>query len=170
MAALTGSRNTSEWAVGNRYHYGLAGVEAATSLYVGGMVALDANGYAVPAQPTGAGPLATLLVVGIVEYVYAGGIMPPGVNALNQAGLGSVFPGVPAASLGNAGAISVGIACSVFGMDFDGTITGAVKMGQLAYALDDHTVTLTATGHVIAGRITAVEGGQCYINFDSRAP
>ena len=141
MAALSNSRNTPEWNGAPRYHYGVLGVEANTSIYVGGMVAIDANGYAVPAQPvSGTGALRKLNVVGICEYVYAGGIMPPGINALNQTGNGTLYPGA-SGTLGNAGAISVGIACSIFGMDVDGTISSA-NVGELCFAADDHTVSL----------------------------
>jgi hypothetical protein len=138
MAALTGSRNTPEWpGFSNRYHYGLLPVEASTTIYVGGMVAIDASGNAVPAQArSGTSTLRKLNVLGICEYVYAGGIQPPGVNAVNQSGVtyGSI-------SAGAAGAISVGVVAGAFGMDVDGTITAA-NIGQICYAADDHTVTL----------------------------
>jgi hypothetical protein len=69
MTALSASRNTPEWNGAPRYHFSLVGVEATTSIYVGGMVAIDANGYAVPAQLMGASPLNSLKVAGICEYV-----------------------------------------------------------------------------------------------------
>jgi hypothetical protein len=141
MAGLTASRNTPEWNGTQSYHWGVLGVEASTSIYVGGMVALDASGYAVPAQAlSGTSNLRKLEVVGICEYVYAGGIMPPGINALNQTGNGTLYPGA-SGTLGNAGAISVGVVRGIFGMDVDSTI-GTANIGQLAFALDDHTVTL----------------------------
>jgi len=140
MALLTASRNTPEWNGAPRFHYGLIGVEASTSIYVGGMVALDANGFAVPAQNLGASPLHKLEVLGICEYVYAGGILPPGINALNQTGNGALYPGATA-TLGTAGAISVGVVASIFGMDVDTTITSA-RIGMLCYANDDHIVSL----------------------------
>jgi hypothetical protein len=140
MAALSASRNTPEWNGAPRYHYGLIGVEVSTSIYVGGMVAIDANGYAVPAQALGASPLNALKIVGVCEQIYAGGIVAPGLNALNQTGNGSFYPGATA-TLGTAGAISVIIARSIFGMDVDNSIS-ALSLGQLAFAIDDHTVGL----------------------------
>ena len=142
MAALSASRNTPEWpGFSNRYHYGLIPVEASTSVYVGGMVALNANGNAVPAQArSGTAALRKLNIIGICEYVYAGGILPPGINALNQSGNGFLYPGATG-TVGNAGAISVGVVAGAFGMDVDGTITAA-NVGEMCFAADDHTVTL----------------------------
>jgi hypothetical protein len=140
MAALSASRNTPEWNGAPRYHYGLIGVEASTSIYVGGMVAIDANGCAVPAQALGASPLNALKIVGVCEAVYAGGLMPPGLNALNQTGNGGFYLGATA-TLGAAGAISVMVAQSIFGMDVDNTIS-ALSLGLMAFANDDHTVGL----------------------------
>ena len=141
MAGLTASRNTPEWPGSNRYHYGLIPVEASTTIYVGGMVALDASGNAVPAQArSGTGTLRKLNVLGICEYVYAGGIVPPGLNALNQSGNGTLYPGATG-TLGAAGAISVGVVAGAFGMDQDGTITTA-NIGEMCFAADDHTVSL----------------------------
>jgi hypothetical protein len=142
MSLLTASRNTPEWNGAPRYHVGVLGVEASTSIYVGGMVALDANGYAVPAQVLGSAPLNSLKVIGICEYVYAGGILPPGINALNQTGNGLLYPGATG-TLGAAGAISVGVAASIFGMDVDSSISSNLQVGQLAFANDDHTVSVT---------------------------
>lgn len=141
MAALTASRNTPQWAGTQSYHYALVPVEASTSIYVGGMVALDASGNAVPAQVlSGTGNLRRLQIIGICEYVYAGGIVPPGLNALNQTGNGSLFPGATG-TLGAAGAISVGVSRGIYGMDVDSTVTAA-NLGELLFAVDDHTVSL----------------------------
>lgn len=141
MAALTASRNTPEWNNSVRYHYGLIPVEASTSIYVGSMVAMNANGRGVPAQARGTAPLDKLRIMGICEYVYAGGILPPGIDALNQTGNGTLFPGATA-TLGTAGAISVGVVAGIFGMDVDGTITDTTHVGQVLVAVDDHTVSL----------------------------
>jgi hypothetical protein len=142
MAALSASRNTPEWNGAPRFHYGLIPVEASTSLYVGGMVAVNANGRAVPAQALGVSPLNRLWIIGVCESVYAGGLLPPGIDALNQTGNGGLYPGATA-TLGTPGAISVMVANSIFGMDFDGTITAAAPaIGSIAFATDDHTVTL----------------------------
>ena len=139
MALLTASRNTPELNFAgalNRF----VGVEAATSVYVGGMAALDANGFAVPAQVLGAAPLNALRILGVVTKVYAGGDLPPGVNANNLSTATAQFPPyLP--NLGSAGAISVHARRGIFGMDNDGSITNA-NIGQLCFALDDHTVGL----------------------------
>src|SRR5260370_35626696 len=90
MALLTTSRNTPELSDGGRIIQ--IGVEAATSIYVGGMVCIDANGYAVPAQLYGAAPLNVLTVMGACEYVYAGAVLPPGLNALNLAASALLYP------------------------------------------------------------------------------
>jgi hypothetical protein len=119
----------------------LIAVEASSSLYVGGMVAINSNGRAVKGQVPGASPLDTLKVAGICEYVYAGGIVPPGVDALNQTGSGGLFPGATA-TLGTAGAISVSVVAGIFGMDVDSSITDATCIGKLAFVVDDHTVGL----------------------------
>lgn len=140
MAALTASRNTPEWSGTRRQHLGLIGVEASTSIYVGSIVCRNANGNAVKGQAIGTSPLNKLFTLGILEYVYAGGIVPPGVDALNQTGNGSLFPGATG-TLGNAGAISVGVVCGTFGFDYDSTITTA-NVGELCFVSDDHTVTL----------------------------
>jgi hypothetical protein len=141
MAALQNSRNTPEWNGAPRYHLGLLAVEAASSIYVGGIVAINSNGRAVKGQALGASPLDTLKVAGICEYVYAGGIVPPGLDALNQTGNGGLFPGATA-TLGTAGAISVGVVAGIFGMDVDSSITDATCVGKLAFVVDDHTVGL----------------------------
>ncbi len=141
MAALSSSRNTPEKNFAGARTPAPFGVEASTSLYVGGMVALDANGYAVPAQAYGTSPLNVLQVMGVLTKVYAGGDMPPGVNAINLSTASGLFPpNLP--SLGSAGAISVYARRGIFGMDNDSSISAA-NLGALAFAADDHTVSLT---------------------------
>jgi hypothetical protein len=139
MSALSSSRNTPERNGNNRFNYEAMGVEASTSIYMGSMVAVNSNGNAVPAQARGTAPLDNLRVLGVCDAVYAGGIMAPGVDALNQTGNGSLYPGATAA-LGTAGAISVRIACSIFGMGPDSSISDTTHVGQLCFAVDDHTV------------------------------
>jgi hypothetical protein len=131
MALLTTSRNTPELSDEGRIIQ--IGVEAATSIYVGGMVALDSNGYAVPGQVYGAAPLASLTSMGVCEYVYAGGVLPPGLNALNLVANALLYPQV--SNVGAAGAIAVGVRRKgVFAFDYDGTITGATNIGPLVFA------------------------------------
>jgi hypothetical protein len=76
MAALTNSRNTPELADGGRTM--VYPVEANTNVYLGGIVALNANGNATPASSG-----ANLKLIGRAEMVY-GGI--PGQDAVNNPG------------------------------------------------------------------------------------
>ena len=86
MAALTSARNTPEMADGGRMR--VYPVEANTNVYLGGMVALDAAGNAVPASATTT-TANSLKVVGRAEYV-SNGI--PGQNAINNPGAaGAIF-------------------------------------------------------------------------------
>ncbi len=116
MAALTNSRNTPEMADGGRMQ--AYPVEANTTIYLGGIVALNANGNAVPATS-----VAGLRIVGRAERVHDG---IPGQNAVNNPGA--------------AGAISLVCRRGVFMYAVnDGTI-GAAQVGQIAYAVDDNSV------------------------------
>ncbi len=124
MAMLTNSRNTPEMADGAREI--AVGVEAATTVYLGSMVAADANGNAVPAQPYGAGPLAKLSVLGRAERVHAG---IPGQDAVNVAPVTS----------GAAGALKLIARRGVFMYGQDGSITEA-SVGAPCFAVDDNTV------------------------------
>ena len=161
MAALSASRNTPEWSGSRRQHYGLIGVAASTNIYVGGMVCINTSGFAVPGTASGS----TLKCLGICDAVYAGGDLPPGVNALNQTGNGSLYAGASGV-LGAAGAISVKVVRGVFGMDQDGTVTIAT-VGSLVYCADDHTVsTSTNTAAApVAGTVIAIDGGLVYVDF-----
>src|ERR1039458_5170660 len=80
MAALTNARNTPERPDGGRMR--VCPVETNTNIYLGGIVALDAAGNAVPASATTtvANPLK---IIGRAEYV-SNGI--PGQNAINNPG------------------------------------------------------------------------------------
>src|SRR5580704_16950208 len=76
MAALTNSRNTPELADGGRTM--VYPVEANTTVYLGSVVALNANGNAVPASS-----VANLKLIGRAETVYNG---IPGQDAVNNPG------------------------------------------------------------------------------------
>ncbi|MGH7001744.1 MAG: hypothetical protein ACREEA_09590, partial [Stellaceae bacterium] len=76
MAALTNSRNTPEFADDGRMQ--VYPVEANTTIYLGSMAALDANGYAVPASS-----VAGLKLLGRTEMVFNG---LPGQDAVNNPG------------------------------------------------------------------------------------
>ena len=152
MAALTNSRNTPEMADGGRMR--VYPVEANTNVYLGGIVALNAAGNAVPASATTTVANA-LKVVGRAEYVKNG---IPGQNALNN-------PGV-------AGAIAITARKGVFLYATDGTV-GAAQVALVCFALDDNNVTATdrATGAAVqqyaaAGVVVAIDpSGQVWVDF-----
>lgn len=116
MAALTNSRNTPELADGGRMQ--LYPVEANTTVYLGGIVALNANGNAVPASS-----VAGLKIIGRAERVHDG---IPGENAANNPGA--------------AGAISLVCRRGVFMYAVNDGSIGAAQVGQIAYAVDDNSV------------------------------
>lgn len=118
MAALSNSRNTPEMADGGRMR--VLPVEANTNIYLGGIVALNAAGNAVPASATTTVANAQR-VVGRAEYVKNG---IPGQNAINNPGA--------------AGAISITARKGVFLYASDGSV-GAAQLGLNCFALDDNT-------------------------------
>ncbi len=139
MAALTGPRQTPELSDDGRVIQ--LPVEANTTIHMGGLVALDANNYAVPAQLYGGAPLNVLRVIGVAQHVYAAGVIPPGLDAINVASSAALFPQI--SNLGAAGAISVGVRRrGVYGFDYDGTVTSPAGVDLLCFANDDHTVSL----------------------------
>jgi hypothetical protein len=152
MAALTNSRNTPEMADGGRMR--VYPVEANTNIYLGGIVALDAAGNAVPASATTTTANA-LKAIGRAERVHNG---IPGENAINN-------PGV-------AGAISIVARKGVFMFNQDNSITAA-QVGLQCFALDDNTVTATdrASGATVqqyaaAGQVVAIDpSGQVWVDF-----
>ena len=152
MAALSNSRNTPEMADGGRMR--VYPVEANTNIYLGGMVALNAAGNAVPATATTTVANA-LRVVGRAEYVKNG---IPGQNAINNPGA--------------AGAISITARKGVFLYATDGSV-GAAQLGLNCFALDDNTVTALdrASGagvqqYAAAGQVVAIDpSGQVWVDF-----
>jgi hypothetical protein len=152
MAALSNSRNTPELADGGRIR--VYPIEANSNVYLGGMAALNAAGNAVPASATTttANPLK---VIGRAERVHNG---IPGENALNNPGA--------------AGAISLDVRKGVFLYDQDNSIAAA-QVGQVCFALDDHTVTAAdrASGagvqqYAAAGQVVAIDpSGQVWVDF-----
>jgi hypothetical protein len=150
MALLTGPRNTPRKDLDSRLVP--MGLEANTTIYLGGLVCSDDNGLAYPAQTkTGSAPLVNLpIVMGVAERV-VGGVF--GENAVNQVGA-SEIPSPP--NLGSAGALTLEVRSGIFLLDNDGTITAA-NIGHLCYASDDHTVTTTSTNNPIAGQILGFE-------------
>ena len=152
MAALSNSRNTPEMADGGRMR--VLPVEANTNIYLGGIVALNAAGNAVPASATTTVANA-LRVVGRAEYVKNG---IPGQNAINNPGA--------------AGAISITARKGVFLYATDGSV-GAAQLGLNCFALDDNTVTAldrasgaTVQQYAAAGQIVAIDpSGQVWVDF-----
>jgi hypothetical protein len=130
MAALTSSRNTPEMADFGRMQ--VYPVEANTTIYLGSMVALNANGNAVPASSTPG-----LRVVGRAERLYNG---IPGQDAANTSA--AIIPGTNQPA-GAAGAISLICRRGVFMYaDNDGSIAQA-EVGMLCFAVDDNSVSLS---------------------------
>ena len=126
MAALTTSRNTPELANGGRTL--VYPVEANTTVFLGSMVALNANGNATPAAS-----VANLKILGRAEMV-SNGI--PGLDAVNNPGA--------------AGAIAIVARRGVFMYAVnDGTI-GAAQVGMIAFAVDDNSVSLSDGGAATA--------------------
>ena len=152
MAALSNSRNTPEMADGGRMR--VFPVEANTNIYLGGIVALNAAGNAVPASATTTVANAQR-IVGRAEYVKNG---IPGQNALNNPGA--------------AGAIAITARKGVFLYDSDGSV-GAAQLGLNCFALDDNTVTALdrASGasvqqYAAAGQVVAIDpSGQVWVDF-----
>ncbi|HSU91052.1 MAG TPA: hypothetical protein VLI44_06370 [Sporolactobacillaceae bacterium] len=152
MAALSNSRNTPEMADGGRMR--VLPVEANTNIYLGGIVALNAAGNAVPASATTTVANAQR-VVGRAEYVKNG---IPGQNAINNPGA--------------AGAISITARKGVFLYASDGSV-GAAQLGLNCFALDDNTVTALdrASGasvqqYAAAGQVVAIDpSGQVWVDF-----
>ena len=116
MAALTNSRNTPELADGGRMQ--AYPVEANTTVYLGSMAALDANGNAVPASSTPG-----LKIIGRAEMVSEG---LPGQDAVNNPGA--------------AGAIAIVARRGVFMYAVNDGSIGAAQVGQIAFAVDDNSV------------------------------
>ncbi|MGD0289640.1 MAG: hypothetical protein ABSC63_08310 [Candidatus Binataceae bacterium] len=126
MAALTNSRNTPELADDGRTM--VYPVEANTTVYLGSMVSLNANGNATPAAS-----VAGLKILGRAEMV-SNGI--PGQDAVNNPGA--------------AGAISIVARRGVFMYAVnDGTIAAA-QVGQIAFAVDDNSVSASDGGGAVA--------------------
>jgi hypothetical protein len=149
MALLTSQRNTPFMVDRERIAYP---VEANTKIYLGAMVAIDDNGYAVAAQPkTGSAPLTNQpQVVGRADMMH---------NA--------AYPGQDADNTGGAaGAIYVIVRKEVAKYDNDGTITQA-KLGLQAFASDDHTLTATDNSAVnpVAGEIVQIDSDGVWVDF-----
>jgi len=110
-------------------------VEANTTIYLGSMAALDANGYAVPASS-----IAGLKLIGRTEMVFNG---LPGQDAVNNPGA--------------AGAISIVARRGVFMYAVNDGSIAAPQIGMMAFAVDDNSVSLSdgsAATAVVAQSVT----------------
>ncbi len=152
MAALTNSRNTPELGDGGRIR--VLGVEANTTIYLGGMVAINSSGNAVPASATTTTANA-LKVIGRADSVVNG---IPGQNAVNNPGA--------------AGALQVNARKGVFMYAQDGSITAA-SVESPCFAIDDNTVSAndrasgaTVQQYAVAGLVAAIDpSGEVWVDF-----
>ena len=138
MAALTNVRDTSE--LGGKYI--ALPVKGATTLYQGAIVAVDANGYAIPGKKA-----ASLKAAGRAEETVE-----------NKGGDGDAV-------------IRVSRGTFVFENSTSGKITAADVL-SLCYMEDDQTVTKTGTGASVAGLVIRVddEGVAVEMGFGLTAP
>ena len=138
MAALTNVRDTSE--LGGKYI--ALPVKGATTIYQGAIVAVDANGYAIPGKKA-----ADLKPAGRAEETVE-----------NKGGDGDAV-------------IRVSRGTFVFENYTSGKITAADVLG-LCYMEDDETVTKTGTGASVAGLVIRVddEGVAVEMGFGLTAP
>jgi len=140
MSALDKGRTTAR--MDNQVEPNLIGVPmaAATTIYIGSLVCLNAAGYAVPASADN-----TLVAIGIADKVqpsaFVGGI--PGTSVVNS---------------GAAGALTVNVLRGVFKLENGDTIA-QVNVGQKCYAMDDQTVAKadSAGTRPVAGYIVQVD-------------
>lgn len=138
MAALTNVRDTSE--LGGKYI--ALPVKGATTIYQGAIVAVDANGYAIPGKKA-----ASLKAAGRAEETVE-----------NKGRDGDAV-------------IRVSRGTFVFENSTNGKITAADVLG-LCYMEDDQTVTKTGTGTSVAGLVIRVddEGVAVEMGFGLTAP
>ena len=138
MAALTNVRDTSE--LGGKYI--ALPVKGATTIYQGSIVAVDANGYAIPGKKA-----ASLKAAGRAEETVE-----------NKGGDGDAV-------------IRVSRGTFVFENSTSGKITAADVL-SLCYMEDDQTVTKTGTGASVAGLVIRVddEGVAVEMGFGLTAP
>ena len=138
MAALTNVRDTSE--LGGKYI--ALPVKGATTIYQGAIVAVDANGYAIPGKKA-----ASLKAAGRAEETVE-----------NKGGDGDAV-------------IRVSRGTFDFENSTSGKITAADVL-SLCYMEDDQTVTKTGTGASVAGLVIRVddEGVAVEMGFGLTAP
>lgn len=123
MAALTTGRITPMQMTGASKNRVVMGVKANTTLQMGSIVMADASNRAI------AGAAVTGSVgVGVLQ---------------EQPGL---LPGQPVVGSAVDRAVQIQVTPGIFAFDQDASILQTTIYGTAIYAVDDHTVTLTATG------------------------
>lgn len=134
MAALTSGRITPQRQGGKAYlDRVIVGIKANTTLQIGGLVMVDATNRAVSA-------------------LTATGQKCPGV-LLDQPG---ALPGQPVVGNATDRGVQVQVTPGEFAFDQDASILATTPYGTAIYAVDDHTVTLTATGASQIGYLTGL--------------
>jgi hypothetical protein len=138
MTALTSDRNT-EYSLGDLLSVPVA---AGTTIYAGSLVALDADGHAVPAADTAGLTLAGVAIARVDNSAGADGALNVIVRRRGRYRLASAS-----------------------------ALTQA-SLGSSVYAADDQTVALGAdvVNNVAAGVIDKVEGAaDCWVSIDAAA-
>ena len=132
MAALTTPRSTPELPTG----FFRVPLAAATVIYAGALVALNAAGTAVPASDA-----ASRIVIGRAEETVDN-------------------------SAGAASALSISVKRGIFGFDNSATNAVTIAhIGRVVYVEDDNTVqSATGTNSVKAGIAILIEGDQVYVD------
>lgn len=136
MAALTEARNTVEVQLGSTL---VLPVAAGAKIFDGALVALDATGYAAPANKA------------------------EGLKAVGRAECLADNSG------GTAGAISVTVRRGVYLWDNDATDpVGIAHVMGPCYIVDDHTVCSLATGSSAAGTVLGIDGETGQVIVETR--
>lgn len=135
MAALTADRNTPARSGSVRE----PPVKAATKIYAGAMVAVDASGWAVPASTS-----ATLKVIGRAE------------SAVDNSG-----------GANGDQRVRVGSGIYRYGNSASGDLIALKDVGSPCYAVDDQTVALTSASSTrsVAGSIYDVDDQGVWVKF-----
>ncbi len=135
MAALTAPRNTPSRSADTRE----LGVKAATKIFQGSLVAVDANGYAVPGATA-----TTLRGVGRAEL-----------TADNSAGAN------------NAIKVRIGAGVYRFGNSASGDLITTADIGADCYIVDDQTVAKTngTNTRSVAGKVFDVDAAGVWVKF-----
>lgn len=132
---LSGPRNTPRMADCDYNTAIYCAAQATQTFYIGQLVSADASGLLVPGAT-----VATQRAIGIF------GVQP------------ALLPSTSYVSSGVAGASSFEVQLGTFKLDNSGTDPVVqADIGKACYIEDDHTVSHTATGKSIAGRVMAID-------------